>query len=60
MEKASPAEMRKALEVVDTLKKGGILFVPVPVMGDKDHQNLISILDYRLEAIIRLTENQQE
>ncbi|MDH5185227.1 MAG: DUF1382 family protein [Gammaproteobacteria bacterium] len=40
MDKATPTDMRKALEAVDALKKAGILFVPMPVLNDKDHSEL--------------------
>jgi len=45
--------MRKALEVVDQLKQIGVLFVPIPVLSKKDHQQLTKDLDRRLGAIIK-------
>jgi len=38
MNRCSPVEMRKNLEVVDTFKRNGIDFVAIPVI-DKDHKN---------------------
>jgi len=38
IERCSPVEMRKNLEVVDELRKAGIDFVPIPVR-DQDHKN---------------------
>ena len=37
MERCSPVEMRKNLEVVEQFRKDGIDFVPVPVK-DADHK----------------------
>lgn len=41
MNKASPVEMRKALEHVDMFKRAGILFVPIPIIDDADRDALI-------------------
>lgn len=51
MQKALPVELRKALEVVESLKKAGILFVPMPVLNTEDHGRLISDLRDRLELM---------
>ena len=56
MEKANPVEMRKALEVVQGLKAGGILFVPIPVIGEKDKDELLGELDRRLDMILQQVE----
>lgn len=56
MEKANPVEMRKALEVVQGLKAGGILFVPIPVTGEKDKAELLNELDRRLDLLMRQAE----
>jgi hypothetical protein len=49
MNKASPVEMRKALEAVETLKKAGLLFVPMPVLSEADHAELIQDMMRRFE-----------
>lgn len=36
IERASPAELRKALEVARQLAQAGILFVPLPVIDEMD------------------------
>lgn len=51
MQRASPVELRKALEVVETLKKAGVLFVPMPVLNKEDHERLIADFKVRLESI---------
>ena len=56
VEKANPVEMRKALEVVQGLKAGGILFVPIPVIGEKDKDELLGELDRRLGMILQQVE----
>ncbi len=47
MNKCSPVEMRKNLEVVDTFKKHGIDFVAVPVM-DSDHKNKLIAQSHKI------------
>ena len=59
MNRASPADMRKALAVVDVLRKAGILFVPMPVMSAEDHSSLIEQVDSRLEQLAQQQERDQ-
>ena len=56
MEKANPVEMRKALEVVQGLKAGGILFVPIPVIGEKDKDELLDELYRRIDLLMQQVE----
>ena len=56
MEKANPVEMRMALKVVDGLKNGGILFVPMPVLGERDRAQLLEELERRLDMITKDSE----
>ncbi len=52
MERCSPVEMRKNLEVVDKLRKFGLDFVAVPVRDD-DHKNeLIAQSSEALEYLV--------
>lgn len=51
MNKASPVTMRKILEVVEALKKAGVLFVPIPVLNDFDYEELIVLMSNRLQII---------
>lgn len=51
MNRASPVDMRKALEVVEELKRAGILFVPIPVKNAVDQALLLSTLVDRLQEI---------
>lgn len=57
MEKASPVEMRKALEVVEELKRNMVLFVPVPVLSDEDKHQLYEDVQRRLDVILDEAEN---
>jgi hypothetical protein len=49
MNKASPVEMRKALELVEAFKKVGLLFVPMPVRSKKELEQTIAEMHNRLD-----------
>jgi hypothetical protein len=51
MNRASPIDLRKALEMVNAMVKAGILFVPMPVLSEADHANLVAKAADRLEQI---------
>lgn len=51
MERASPVRMRKCLEIVESLKQAGILFVPIPVIDDSDFYELMWNLDEKLKRL---------
>ena len=52
MERASPVEMRKCLELVDQLKKAGIAFMPIPII--EDQEELYQMLTEKLDIIERV------
>ena len=56
MNRASPVDLRKALEIAHTLVKAGIDFVPVPVLSPKDKAILVRDVQMRLNQI----ENESE
>jgi hypothetical protein len=51
MRKATPVEMRKALEAVEKLKEAGLLFVPIPVLSDEDYLVQIGELFRRIDQL---------
>jgi hypothetical protein len=53
MNRASPVDMRKALEIANIFSKAGILFVPMPVLNDADYAALKDRAAARLEQIER-------
>jgi len=57
MNKASPANMRKALVVVDEFRKAGILFIPMPVLNNKDKDDLAKEACCRLDIIEKGCQN---
>lgn len=52
MQRANNPDIRKALEASHKLAKAGILFVPVPVLGEADKKKLVEDFDRRIEEII--------
>jgi hypothetical protein len=51
MNRASPVELRKAMEIARVLTTAGILFVAIPVMDEQDHAELVFKLSRRLEKM---------
>ena len=51
MNKASPVDMRKALETVQALKDAGILFVPIPITSEAQHEQLKMMFNNALAEI---------
>lgn len=51
IEKATPVQMRKTLELVDLFKRGGILFVPVPVLSEDEYRAQLADVERRLGVI---------
>ena len=49
--KASPPDLRRALETAQLFVKHGILFVAVPVLHSRDHDRLLADVEARLKTI---------
>jgi hypothetical protein len=56
MNKASPIDMRKMLDVVDVLKRAGIMFVPVPILNDEDKAKYLELMNDQFEKAVTLTD----
>lgn len=52
MDKCSPVEMRKNLEVVEQFKRVGIDFVAVPVMNESHKNEMIAMGNEIFEKIL--------
>ncbi|EOG7953871.1 DUF1382 family protein [Klebsiella aerogenes] len=51
MNRASPVDLRKSLEIANNLARIGIRFVPIPVATEEEFQVLSSVLSRKLEQI---------
>jgi len=51
MNRCSPVEMRKNLELVQTLKFSGIDFVAVPVLSESQKDELLALVSKRLTKL---------
>lgn len=60
MNRASPAQLRKSLEVADALAKAGIRFVCMPVVDEADHANLADQANERIERLAVISESQEK
>ncbi len=58
MNRASPVEIRKALEVANAYAKAGICFVPMPILNDKHNNELVHQADKVLEDMIKMAEDE--
>ena len=56
MDKCSPAEMRKNLEVVEQYRAAGLDFVAVPVRDESHKCELIHLSNEVLEELIKESE----
>lgn len=56
MNRASPADLRKSLEVANTLAKHGIGFVCIPTLSDEDRDQLIGQGAERMEKLAQMAE----
>lgn len=51
MNRASPADLRKAMEIAQLLLRAGIDFVPVPVLDQEQKDAAVADLNRRLEIL---------
>ena len=51
MNRAIPADLRKSLAIAQAFAKGGIDFVPMPVINEEDKAAQVAELQRRLEQI---------
>jgi hypothetical protein len=56
MERETPVELQKSLEVVENFKKAGIGFVCVPILSESDRHDLIRQSISRLSTIAKAEE----
>jgi hypothetical protein len=56
MNRASPVDLRKAMEMASALTKAGIRFVCMPANSDAEHTSLLIQADQRLEQMAREAE----
>ncbi len=59
MNRASPAQLRKSLEVASAFAKAGIRFVCLPVVDEADHANLAEQAIERMERIAVIVESKE-
>lgn len=56
MNRANPADLRRAADVAHTYIKAGTLFVPMPALDQADHDALVAQSAERLEKLAQLAE----
>ncbi len=59
MNRASPTDLRKCVQLANTYVQAGILFVPMPVLNAADHVGLASQANQRLEQLAQEAEAQE-
>lgn len=55
MERATPTQLRKALELVDMMVKAGIMFVPMPAFNTKELDELVISMMAKINEIDELS-----
>lgn len=60
MIRATPVEMRKALEIVEVLRRAGVRFVPVPVRTEQEYSQLTEQALQRLEDAAQEAESAED
>ncbi len=58
MERATPVELRRSMEAADAMKDSGLRFVPMPVIGEEDHKNLVLQMYEKLAKIAELCDDE--
>jgi len=51
MNRASPIEIRKALELANTLARAGVLFVAIPLLDEKDKADLGWLIERQMDRL---------
>jgi hypothetical protein len=59
MNKATPVQMRKILEVVGIMKSEMIRFIPMPVLSELDNDHLAGMMRDRMERLACMAEGKQ-
>ena len=59
MNRASPVDLRIALEMAHSLAKAGVVFVPVPVLSDEDKAILVRDVQTRITQIEKEAEKEE-
>ena len=59
LERASPAQLRKALELANLFVKMGVNFVPVPVASDEEQDELVSQAMAKLQVMEQKAEGSE-
>ena len=59
MNRASPVDLRLALEMAHSLAKAGVVFVPVPVLSNEDKAILVRDAYMRITQIEKETEKEE-
>ena len=54
--RCSPVQMRRSLELAETLKKFGLDFVPVPTLNADDRRRLLDDCEARLGRLLEEAE----
>jgi hypothetical protein len=60
IEPATPVQMRKILEIVDELKKAGILFVPIPVIDEDEFKTMMIFLEDKLTELENIANKERK
>ncbi len=60
MKRATPAQLRQAIELANKMVKLGIRFVCMPVVDEADHLNLATQATERLERMALIAETAEQ